>query len=149
VLDIAAVDIGKFTFWDYGFDFYAPQSFVDERGRTISFAWMGQPGTSYITKPTFPEKYRTERQCPLSHADEIRVLIDGSAVEVFFNGGLRNFATRWFPLNNVLTVKLQSRYEGMMAWAMGDGMADVWGAKEVAQKAAAGIQGQDLPPYLQ
>lgn len=52
-------------------------------------------------------------------------------------------------MNNVLTVKLQSRYEGMMAWSMGDDMADVWGAQEVAQKAAAGIQGQDLPPYLQ
>lgn len=52
VLDIASVDTGKFTFWDYGFDFYAPQSFVDERGRTILFAWMGQPDTPYITKPT-------------------------------------------------------------------------------------------------
>lgn len=28
---------------DRGFDFYAPQTFTDERGRTLMFAWMGLP----------------------------------------------------------------------------------------------------------
>ncbi|MDO4465670.1 MAG: glycoside hydrolase family 32 protein [Bacillota bacterium] len=32
---------------DYGFDFYAPQTFVDEQGRTILIAWMGLPDNTY------------------------------------------------------------------------------------------------------
>lgn len=32
---------GDFTPWDYGFDFYAPQSFVADDGRVIMMAWMG------------------------------------------------------------------------------------------------------------
>ena len=29
--------------WDYGFDFYAPQTFEDESGRRILIGWMGLP----------------------------------------------------------------------------------------------------------
>ena len=36
---------------DRGFDFYAPQTFLDERGRRILIAWMGTAGTDY-TNPT-------------------------------------------------------------------------------------------------
>lgn len=32
-----------FTQWDYGFDFYAPQTFMDEQGRRILIGWMGLP----------------------------------------------------------------------------------------------------------
>lgn len=32
---------GPFTELDRGFDFYAPQSFTDEKGRTILYGWMG------------------------------------------------------------------------------------------------------------
>lgn len=34
---------GKFYEIDRGFEFYAPQTFVDEQGRTIMLAWMGLP----------------------------------------------------------------------------------------------------------
>ncbi len=39
--------LGEFTEWDYGFDFYAPQTYVDEKGRTILIAWMGMPDAEY------------------------------------------------------------------------------------------------------
>ena len=33
----------NFREWDYGFDFYAPQTFQDDRGRRILVGWMGVP----------------------------------------------------------------------------------------------------------
>lgn len=36
-------DEAAFTEWDKGFDFYAPQTFTDERGRRILIGWMGLP----------------------------------------------------------------------------------------------------------
>jgi len=39
--------LGEFTEWDYGFDFYAPQTYVDEHNRTILIAWMGMPDAEY------------------------------------------------------------------------------------------------------
>lgn len=35
--------LGKFTELDRGFDFYAPQSFLDEQGRRILIGWFGLP----------------------------------------------------------------------------------------------------------
>ena len=32
-----------FREWDMGFDFYAPQTFVDKKGRRILIGWMGMP----------------------------------------------------------------------------------------------------------
>ena len=37
----------EFTEWDYGFDFYAPQTYVDENKRVILIAWMGMPDAEY------------------------------------------------------------------------------------------------------
>lgn len=42
---------GKVRLVDRGFDFYAPQSFEDERGRRIMIGWMGIPDADY-TNPT-------------------------------------------------------------------------------------------------
>lgn len=39
----ACVDEYSFVELDYGFDFYAPQAFVDDSGRTILFGWIGLP----------------------------------------------------------------------------------------------------------
>nr|WP_051527031.1 glycoside hydrolase family 32 protein [[Eubacterium] cellulosolvens] len=46
-----------FTEWDYGFDFYAPQTFVDEAGRRLLIGWVGMPDEPY-KNPTakLPEK---------------------------------------------------------------------------------------------
>jgi beta-fructofuranosidase len=39
----ACIDEGTFVDWDYGFDYYACQSLVDEKGRTILIGWMSLP----------------------------------------------------------------------------------------------------------
>ena len=44
-------ELTDFTEWDMGFDFYAPQTFVDEVGRTILIGWAGIPDATY-TNPT-------------------------------------------------------------------------------------------------
>ncbi|WP_322154220.1 glycoside hydrolase family 32 protein [Paratractidigestivibacter sp.] len=47
----AVVATADFTRWDHGFEFYAPQSFVDESGRTILVGWVGMPEASWIGQP--------------------------------------------------------------------------------------------------
>ena len=47
----AVVDAGAFRRWDCGFDFYAPQTFVDESGRTLLVGWMGMPEAPYESAP--------------------------------------------------------------------------------------------------
>lgn len=37
-----------FKEWDLGFDFYAPQTFVDNHGRRIMYGWIGLPAMDYI-----------------------------------------------------------------------------------------------------
>ena len=51
VVDSAVVAAGSFTRWDNGFEFYAPQSFVDDSGRTILVGWIGMPEASWIGQP--------------------------------------------------------------------------------------------------
>lgn len=51
LLETAEVKRSSFVEWDCGFDFYAPQSFVDESGRTIMVGWMSEPVHDYDTHP--------------------------------------------------------------------------------------------------
>ncbi len=44
--------LGEFLEMDFGFDYYAPQSFVDETGRRIQIGWMGMPDADYGNAPT-------------------------------------------------------------------------------------------------
>ena len=47
------INTDNFKEWDYGFDFYAPQTFTDENGRVILIGWMGVPDTeNEYTNPT-------------------------------------------------------------------------------------------------
>lgn len=48
-----------FREWDMGFDFYAPQTFEDGKGRRILIGWMGMPeaGEEY-TNPTLEEGWQ-------------------------------------------------------------------------------------------
>ncbi|MCI6638762.1 MAG: glycoside hydrolase family 32 protein [Bilifractor sp.] len=51
-----------FREWDYGFDFYAPQSFVDEQGRRLFIGWVGMPDAPY-TNPTAEPKGKGWENC--------------------------------------------------------------------------------------
>lgn len=42
----------KYTEWDKGFDFYAPQTFEAPDGRRILYGWMGMDALSGYTNPT-------------------------------------------------------------------------------------------------
>lgn len=54
-----SVIVSNFEEFDYGFDFYAPQTFEDEDGRRILIAWMGLPMESeYIEDPTVKYTWR-------------------------------------------------------------------------------------------
>ncbi|MFJ5714364.1 sucrose-6-phosphate hydrolase [Neobacillus sp. NPDC093127] len=58
-LDYEAVQFqhGSFTELDRGFDFYAPQTFTDESGRTILYGWMGITDESEPYQPTIRNKW--------------------------------------------------------------------------------------------
>lgn len=49
--------LGEFEELDYGFDFYAPQTFEDEDGRRILVGWMGIPDADY-TNPSVKYKWQ-------------------------------------------------------------------------------------------
>lgn len=40
--------INSYHLLDYGFDFYAPQSYIDENSRRILIGWMGIPDSKYL-----------------------------------------------------------------------------------------------------
>ncbi|HJC42459.1 MAG TPA: glycoside hydrolase family 32 protein, partial [Candidatus Mediterraneibacter gallistercoris] len=44
--------LSDYRLWDYGFDYYAPQSFETEDGRRIQIGWMGMPDCEEYTNPT-------------------------------------------------------------------------------------------------
>lgn len=45
-------DLGSFKEWDRGFDFYAPQTFQDEKGRRLLIGWIGMPDVPEHKNPT-------------------------------------------------------------------------------------------------
>lgn len=49
-----------FTEWDMGFDFYAPQTFIDSRGRRILIGWAGLPDIEpeYDNGPSIAEGWQ-------------------------------------------------------------------------------------------
>jgi len=44
--------LSQFSEWDYGFDFYAPQTFEDKNKRRILIGWMGMPDAPEHQNPT-------------------------------------------------------------------------------------------------
>lgn len=93
------VDTEQFRTWDSGFDFYAPQAFVDDAGRTILIGWMGLPeptwdcapdGLSWIHCLTVPRQITagsnaTLLQYPVAELEQLRgaeVELDGTSAQV-------------------------------------------------------------------
>ena len=50
--------LSEYMLWDYGFDYYAPQSFETEDGRRIHISWMGMPDCEEYTNPTIAEGWQ-------------------------------------------------------------------------------------------
>ena len=215
ILDTVLVDENTFVEWDLGYDFYAPQVFVDDAGRTILIGWMGTFEDNRTSSPegmlwahclTVPrlltvgedgllrqnpvpemeaargeaiplhaskhvaidehradiviegikgvgalvlddnaleiaytgEKLeisfggtdvaggRIDRQVPLRHLDDLRVLVDTSAVEIYANGGETVFSTRWFPKADMLKVEASFKSETAAMYPMEDAMAEAY-----------------------
>jgi beta-fructofuranosidase len=65
---------------------------------------------------------RQDRSIPLNALDNLRVLVDGSAVEVFANDGAEVFASRWFcPEKESLFIASTFAHSGSI-WSMEDVM---------------------------
>lgn len=50
--------LSSYHLWDYGFDYYAPQSFEAEDGRRIHISWMGMPDCEEYTNPTIKDGWQ-------------------------------------------------------------------------------------------
>lgn len=50
--------LSGYRLWDYGFDYYAPQSFATGDGRRILIAWMGMPDCEDYTNRTIEEGWQ-------------------------------------------------------------------------------------------
>lgn len=69
---------------------------------------------------------RQERSVPVDGLADLRILVDGSAVEVFANGGAEVFASRWFcPERPDLTIS-NSFAAQCSVWPMEDVMSGVY-----------------------
>ena len=78
--------LGQFTEWDYGFDFYAPQTYVDEQGRVILIAWMGMPDNPYGDDPTVEDGWQHMLSIPRQLIlDEKTGKISQKPIEEFAN----------------------------------------------------------------
>ena len=49
-------NLGEFIELDRGFDIYASQTFIDNKGRTVLIAWMGIPDANYTNNKTILEE---------------------------------------------------------------------------------------------
>lgn len=56
--DQVIIDENCFYEWDKGFDFYAPQTFVDGQGRRILIGWAGMPDADYKNPETEKEGWQ-------------------------------------------------------------------------------------------
>ncbi len=214
VIDTDVIDERTFVQWDFGHDFYAPQTFVDDAGRTILVGWMGTFDDYYSSVPdgldwwhcmtvprvvtrradgrllqnpvpelealrgeastlpatgafelagrfadivltgiegegalTLDESFqvfyedgrlgihyldesaaagRKDRSIPLESLSDLRIMVDGSAVEIFANGGAETFASRWFcPEKAGLAIKNDFATAGV-AYPMANLMAEMY-----------------------
>lgn len=54
----------NFKEWDRGFDFYAPQTFLDEKGRRILIGWIGMPDEPSHSNPTVEQGWQNALTIP-------------------------------------------------------------------------------------
>lgn len=89
-----AYEIGEIRLIDRGFDFYAQQTFEDEKGRRILIGWMGIPDADY-TNPTVEAGWQHALTLPReltvrdgrlvqNPVEELKKLRDGDGVRMVF-----------------------------------------------------------------
>lgn len=61
--------LGDFVEFDHGFDYYAPQSFVDRTGRRIQLGWMGMPDADYTNPMDYGWQHCMTIPCELTAKD--------------------------------------------------------------------------------
>ena len=206
LINVETVSTDSFVLWDHGFDFYAPQTFVDDSGRTILIGWMGiidptyhsySEGIGFCHNLTLPRELslsddgvilqqpikeldarrreceefsadgfveigqlsadieisgisgdgmltlndalvlsyskgifalqfidkdtaagRTQRSIELNQLSDLRVIVDGSTVEIYLNDGRVVFSTRWFPASEHLTLNSTFVASGSRAYSL-------------------------------
>ena len=69
---------------------------------------------------------RIDRQVPLDHLDDLRVMVDTSAIEIYANGGETVFSTRWFPTADMFKVEASFKSQKAVMYPMEDAMADAY-----------------------
>ena len=57
-------NLGEFIELDRGFDIYAPQTFIDNKGRTALIAWMGIPDANYTNNETIKNGWQHALSIP-------------------------------------------------------------------------------------
>ena len=84
---------------------------------------------------------RRERSVPADALRDLRVLVDGSAVEVYANSGSQVFSMRWFgPHAAGLEVTSSFDAQEASAWAMEDVMSDVYATAQAPDLAMPGFR---------
>ena len=69
---------------------------------------------------------REDRSIPCSQLEDLRVLVDGSVVEVYANGGAEVFSLRWFCENDP-ALRVSNAFScDAIAWTMEDVLADMY-----------------------
>lgn len=58
VTEDVVFDGSRFYEWDMGFDFYAPQTFLDAKGRRILIGWAGVPDAEYFNQEVEAENWQ-------------------------------------------------------------------------------------------
>lgn len=74
-LEESVVEKESFIEWDMGFDFYAPQTFLDSKGRRILVGWAGMPDPGYENGEVEAENWQHCFTVP--RCLEIREGVDG------------------------------------------------------------------------
>ncbi|MCR4955726.1 MAG: glycoside hydrolase family 32 protein [Lachnospiraceae bacterium] len=80
--------VENFLEWDMGFDFYAPQTYEDQKGRRIMIGWMGVPDAPFQEEPSMEKGWsqlltvprqliydstqRLIRQWPIEELEQLR-----------------------------------------------------------------------------
>ncbi|MGN0287890.1 MAG: glycoside hydrolase family 32 protein [Atopobiaceae bacterium] len=75
LIDAESVDTSTYVELDRGFDFYAPQTFVDDSGRTLLIGWVGMPDEDFCGQPdgmSWIHSYTVPRV--LTRAEDGRIL---------------------------------------------------------------------------